>query len=180
MEQILIVFYALTSFFQIEQGRIYADKSTVTLYPQKQEIVITHQGLFTIIQSPNDSIEVNKQWSKIKEVKMTGIDWSEELDDFEMKSIDSLNLNNPIQSQITLKYSDKDDLRKLGIWYNSKKNEFSINEVPEQNIKSNEGKQEGNYWYFDAKSVFSFRLDPFLEVPDHLKKNIYSLNDVIK
>jgi len=50
----------------------------------------------------------------------------------------------------------------MGIWYSEEKNQFSINQIPEENIKTEEGNLDGNYWVFDGNSTFSFTVEPFL------------------
>lgn len=55
MEQIKILFFALASFFGIEDGRIASEKTTITVYPQNKEVEIIQEGLFTVIQTQKDS-----------------------------------------------------------------------------------------------------------------------------
>ena len=86
MEQIKIIFYALASFFAIENGRFAAEKTTVTIDPKQQQIEIIQEGLFTVIQSEKDSILALEQWNKIQVDKEKNIPWAKALDSFSIKN----------------------------------------------------------------------------------------------
>ena len=175
MEQIKIVFFALASFFGIEDGKIAADKTTVTIYPEIKKVVIFQENIFTVIQSENDSTLTLEQWNKIKNREERHIFWAKELDSFPIKKLVLKHIKKNIQPQITLSYSNQKDLSVLGIWYNTEKNQFSINQIPQYNIKTNDGVLAGNYWIFDGNSNFSFTLEPFLLMPEKYKKHKISI-----
>ncbi|UAB80083.1 hypothetical protein INR76_08035 [Marixanthomonas sp. SCSIO 43207] len=171
MEQIKILFFALASFFGIENGRIASDKTTITIHPQDKEIEIIQEGLFTVIQTEEDKTITLKQWNKIvdAEEKHTLI-WSKELKEFPVKKFNFTFNSKTIQPHITLKYTKEKDLRVLGIWYNEEKNEFSINNIPQNNIKTEDGKLEGNYWIFNSENTITFTIEPFLQMPEKYRE----------
>ena len=49
----------------MEDGRIAADKTTVTVYPQDHQIEIVQEELFAVIRSQKDSALVLEQWDKL-------------------------------------------------------------------------------------------------------------------
>ena len=179
MEQIKILFYLLTSFFAFEKGHIAADKTTVTVHPDKQEIVIVQEGLFTVIQSEKDSTLVLEQWDNIFHWKENNTSWAKDLDSFSVKSFELTDTQNTIKPNIILKYSDEESLRALGIWYNPEKNQYSINHIPEHNLKTKVGELNGNYWNFEGGNAFSFTLEPFLQMPERYQKSKVPLNELL-
>lgn len=170
MEQIKILFFALASFFGIEDGRFGAEKTRVTIYPQNKEIEIIQEKVFTIVQSENDKKLALEQWDDLIHWDERNIDWSKELDGFSAKSVNLSDEKNTIQPRIILKYSNTKDLQAMGIWFDSEKNQFSINNIPENNMKTESGKLTGNYWNFDGDSTFSFTIEPFLQMPGNYQK----------
>lgn len=170
MEEIKIIFFALTSFFGIEDERIAADKTTVTIYPKTQEIEIIQENLFTFIQSEKDTELILEQWDKLQYWKEKKISWAKELDSFPIKNLTFNPIKKIIQPHLVLTYSKEKDLRMMGIWYNAEKNQFSINHIPQQNIKTENGKLVDNYWVFNGDSKFSFTIEPFLQMPEEYKK----------
>ncbi|AWG21520.1 hypothetical protein FFWV33_08245 [Flavobacterium faecale] len=180
MEEIKILFFALTSFFGIEDARFAADKVTITIHPEKQEIEIIQENLFAVIQSEKDSIMVVEQWNKIRNRNESQTIWANELDSFHSKSFKLIDVENTIQPHILLKYSSNEDLSVMGIWYNAENNQYAINNIPQQNIKTNSGKLNGNYWYFDAASTFSFTEEPFSDMPENYRKLKIPLKELLK
>ena len=180
MEQIKIIFFALASFFAIEDGRIAADKTTVIIYPENKEIEIIQENLFAVIQSEKDSTLVLEQWNNILFWKEKNIAWAKELDNFNVKNFYLTTNKKTIQPYLILGYCDEKDLRKMGIWYNKEKNKFSINESPQYNIKTESGELMGNYWFFDGKEDFSFTVEPFLEFPKKYQENKQYLSELLK
>lgn len=179
MEQITIIFFALASFFGIEDGRIFAEKTTITINPENKEIEIIQENLFTIIQPEEESLLIREQWNKLFYWKEKNTVWSMDLDNFPVKDLSFSTIKNTIQAHLTLKYSKETDLGKLGIWYNAEENQFYINHIPQYNIKTNEGKLEENYWTFDGNSKFSFTIEAFKQMPKEYRKLKKSLKDVL-
>jgi len=181
LEQIKILFFALASFFGIEDGRIASEKTTITIYPQNKEIQIIQERLFTVIQTKEDSTMVLEQWNKILDSKEKHtLTWSEELNDFSVKNFNFTLVKNTIQPHLTLNYTKEKDLRNLGIWYNEERNKFSINNIPQHNIKTDDGKLEGNYWVFNAENAVTFTIEPFLEMPESYQKLKKPLKEILK
>lgn len=178
MEEINILFYVLGSFFGLTDNRIAADKTTVILYPKSQEIEIIQENLFTIIQSSKDTAYVVNQWETIIDEKNN--EWTQELNGFGNKSLKIDTTNDQIITHIRFSYTDENDLRLFGIWYNSEKNQFSINHIPNETIKSKDGSLNGNYWIFKDKSTFSFTLEPFLQLAENYKRNKVKLEKILQ
>lgn len=170
MEQIKMIFYALVSFFAIEDGRIGADKTTVTVSPEKQEITIIQEALFTVIESKQDSVFVIKQWESLVHKKENKMLWTKEMDCFSNKKITFVKVANAYQPHLSFNYKEEKDLWALGIRYNADKNQFSINEIPQYNIKTEQGTLEGNYWVFQGDSTFVFTMEPFLQMPERYQQ----------
>lgn len=120
MQQINILFYVLGSFFGIVDNKIAADKTTVIIHPQSQEIEIIQEDLFTIIQSEKDTFLVIKQWNNIIEGEKVA--WTNELENFTSKNLTINKQNDRIQPHLKLSYSNENELRLFGIWYNIEKN----------------------------------------------------------
>lgn len=179
MESIKILFFILGSFFGMENVGIAADKTTVTIYPKKQEIEIIQENLFTVIQSEKDKALVLEQWDKLFYWKEKNTPLAKELDNFNVKSFTFTIPKETIQPHLTLSYSKQKDLQAMGIWYNEEKNQFSINHIPEQNIKTKNGKLEDNYWIFKGESTFSFTIEPFLQMAEKYKTHKHSLKDIV-
>ena len=170
MEQIKIILFALASFFGIENGRIAAEKADITIYPENKKIEVVQEKLFSILQSKTDSTLVVEQWNKILDLKRDEEAWSEELNEFPLKNFELFTNNNTIQPHLILHYTEEINLKALGIWYNKEKNEFSINNIPQHNLKTDDGKLVGNYWVFKAKDTIAFSIEPFLQLPKAYEK----------
>ncbi|QIE58231.1 hypothetical protein G5B37_01205 [Rasiella rasia] len=169
MEQIKVIFFALASFFGIEDGRIAADATTVTINPQKKEIVIIQEDLFSVIQNEKDKAIALVQWDALLHYKELNMTWAKELASLESKTLIISPKKDIIQPRLTFTYTNEKDLRGLGIWYNAEKDEFSINHVPRYNLSTDNGHLSGNYWVFQGNKTFSFTLQPFLEMPEQYK-----------
>ncbi|MEP2278977.1 hypothetical protein [Maribacter sp.] len=170
MEQIKIIFFLVGSFFGIENSTIAADKTTVIIYPENQKIEIIQEKLFTIIQSKKDTATTLAQWNKIANLRENETPWAKELEHFTNKNLSIKNTGTTIETHISLNYNDPNDLRAMGIWYNTDMHHFSINEVPRNHITSETGILEDNYWIFNDNNTFSFTTEAFLDLPNEYKK----------
>lgn len=179
MEQIKILFFALASFFGIEDGRFAANKTTITISPNKQEIEIVQENLFTVIQSEEDSIAAVEQWDKLFYWKERGTSLSKELNSFSVKSVRFKSIKKTISPHLILGYSSENDLRAMGIWFNKNKNQFSINNISSHNVLTMQGELIGNYWVFNGGEKFSFTIEPFLEMSKKHQNLKVSLTDLI-
>ncbi len=180
MEQIKIIFFALCSFFGIEDGKIAADKTTVTVFPENKKIEIIQEKLFTVIQTEKDSTFVVEQWDKLLHREERKTSWSKELDSFTVKNLSLTSVKNTIQPHITLVYSNEKELRNMGIWYDAEKNQFSINHIPRHNINTKDGKLIGKYWFFNGDKTFGFIIEPFLQMPEQYQKFKKPLDELLK
>tara|TARA_R110002051_G_scaffold143507_8_gene216546 strand:- start:2751 stop:3293 length:543 start_codon:yes stop_codon:yes gene_type:complete len=180
MEQINIIFYLLASFFGIEDSKIAADKTTVTINPKTKEIVIVQEHIFTIIQTEKDTAIALAQWEKIVNWKKNNTLWANELESFTSKDVIITSLDGELQIHITLTYTNENDLRVMSIWYNKEKNQFSINDIPRDHTTSETGKIEGNYWVFNGDSTFSFTTEPFVDLPMDYKKFKHPITEILK
>lgn len=178
MEQIQIIFFILGSFFGMEEGRIGAAKTTVTIHPHNQEVKIVQEKLFAAIEHESDKTVALEQWDTLFNWQETNSAWATELDSFSHKAVTYKKVNNNTQATITLEYSDQKDLSTMGIWYNKENKKFSVNHIPKQHLKTNDGILEGNYWVFKDDKPFSFTLELFFEFP--AKDNLIAIDDLIK
>ncbi len=180
MEQINILFFVLSSFFGINDGQIAAEKTTVIISPKSQEIEIIQENLFTVIQSNKDTTSVLEQWGKLVNAETDNTyAWAKDLDNFHTKNLILKSIKGTIQPYLKLNYSTEKDLRVMGIWYNEEKNQFSINHIAQQNLKTTEGKLVENYWIFDGDNTFSFTIEPFLQMPENYQKFKKPLNEIV-
>ncbi|WP_201575995.1 hypothetical protein [Psychrobacter sp. H8-1] len=179
MEQIIIFFFALTSFFGIENNIIAADKTTVTIHPQSQQIEIVQEDLFAIIRSEADLTIARELWAGVSAMTKSDATWAQALDGFTTKTLSLASLDSQIQPQLTLSYSDEQELRAMGVWYDAKKNQFSVNHVPRDNLQTEDGKMLGNYWVFDGDKTFSFTLEPFKQMPEKYQQLKQPLSQVL-
>lgn len=166
MNKIEIIFYILASFFEVGNPRIAAENTTITIFPDKKEILINQKNLFAIIQSSEDKENVIKEWNIITNPKNNKLQWSALLKNYSKKKLSVSFKNDEIQTEITLKYDNFKDLEVLGIWYNQNENIFSINHIPELNITTNDGKLIGNYWQFSADQQFNFSMKSNFNLPE--------------
>ncbi|WP_299800588.1 hypothetical protein [uncultured Maribacter sp.] len=171
MEQIKIIFFLLGSFFGFENSRIASDKTTVTIYPEKHKIDIVQENIFTIIQTEKDTALTLAQWEQLVNWKENKLPWAKELENFTNKDVTIENNEGTIEPRISFNYTDENDLRALGIWYNKEKNQYSINNIPREHTTSENGKLEGNYWIFEGYSKFSFTNEAFIDLPNEFKKS---------
>lgn len=179
MEQIKILFFVLSSFFGIEDGRIIADKTTITINPKSQKINIIQEDLFSIIKTEKDSTTIIEQWNDIIKLNEKKSYWSKDLDNFTGKNFSLKSTNKTIQAHLALNYLNEKNLRVMGIWYNTDKNEFSVNHIPQENLKTKEGELVGNYWVFKGDDTFSYTIEPFLQIPENYKKFKKPLKQII-
>lgn len=187
MNEIKILFFALGSFFGMDDARITADKTTVLIYPKEKQIEIIQEDLFALIQSEKDERLVLEQWDKIYKWKEKHTAWAKELDNFTFKDFKLTPVKMTTQTylvlirpHLSLKYTHEKDLASMGIWFNAAKNKFYLNNIPEDNIQSSNGKLEGNYWVFDAEDRISFTIEPYLKKIDKFKNSRIPLKKLLR
>ncbi|MGJ8666313.1 MAG: hypothetical protein ACSHW7_08110 [Patiriisocius sp.] len=179
MEQIKIFFFALVSFFGIEDGRIAAEKTTVTVYPKTNEIEIVQEDLFTVLEREEDASLAVKQWNTLANWEEDEIVWAKALDGFAARRFTIKTVDDNILPHLKFTYHSEQDLRAMGIWYNEERNQFSINHIPRNNMKTENGALSGNYWVFDGDEPFSFTIEPFMDMPDKFKNLKKSLKELL-
>ena len=180
MLEIKIVFFILSTFFQTEEHRIFAEKTSVTISQKDKTVEIMQSQLFALIETEEEIQRASEQWKALTQTKTSQLQWAEALEAFPEKQVQQKSAKitspqgtAPISLILTLRYAKEEDLQALGIWFDKAKNEFSINEIPQLRIQSQDGRQEGNYWYFDAAKPVSFTLLPLVNdatVPKQYKK----------
>lgn len=180
MEQIKIIFFLIGSFFGIENSRIASDKTTVTIYPEKQKIKIVQENLFTIIQTEKDTALILAQWEQLANWNENKLPWAKELENFTNKNVIIENNEGAIAPRISFNYTDENDLSALAIWYNKEKNQYSINNIPREHTTSKNGKLEGNYWIFEGNSKFSFTIEAFIDLPNEFKKSKLAITEIFE
>lgn len=173
MEKIKIVCFVIGSFFGIENSRIGSEKVTVTVNPIDKTIIIVQENLFSVIRSKNDSLSISKEFLKIYEDN-----WLSELKDYSIKSLEFYSdENHLLNAKITLHYTSFKDLKTYAIDVNQQ-GDYSIINIPEWNLKTEDGKLNGNYWNFNASKPFTFTLEAFKNMPEAYeahKKSVYTI-----
>eukprot|EP01090_Pellita_catalonica_P005516 TRINITY_DN1557_c0_g1_i6.p1 TRINITY_DN1557_c0_g1~~TRINITY_DN1557_c0_g1_i6.p1 ORF type:complete len:103 (-),score=4.13 TRINITY_DN1557_c0_g1_i6:35-343(-) len=80
MEVIKIAFFVLGVFFG-ENSRIGAEKTTVTINPNKQTITIVQENIFALIANEADSMQVSTELEKV-----IARNWRKEIETYPSKS----------------------------------------------------------------------------------------------
>lgn len=169
METIKIFFFALASFFGAENQRILADKTTVTVYPQKNQIEIVQENIFAFASTANDLQLAKEEWSDLYHYTQNGKKWSQELAHFSEKNIEFSTNKKGRVAKITLTYTHPNDMAAMGIWYNEDTDQFAMNYIPEHRPKTKDGKKDDIFWNFDGKKDFSFTIEPFRAISKNKK-----------
>ena len=180
MVHIEILLFVLGSFFGLEDARIAADKTNVSLYPETQEVEIIQEGMFAMIQSNEDVALALKQWKDLLHWEERGMTWADDLSVFPVKTLTFISTDTSKQLKLKFRYSDETDLEILGIGYNKEEHQFLIENIPQMNLKTNDGTLEGNYWVFDADNQFSYSLEPFQDMPKEMQENIQPIKDLLE
>lgn len=169
MLEIKIVFFILSTFFQTEEHRIFAEKTVVTISQKDKTVEVVQSQLFALVETEEEIQRASEQWKVLTQTPKSQLKWAEALQAFpekqvQQKSAEAISPEGvaPISLILTLRYAKEEDLQALGIWFDKAKNQFSINEIPQLRIQSQDGRQEGNYWYFDAAKPVSFTFQPLL------------------
>lgn len=164
MEVIKIAFFVLGVFFG-ENSRIGAEKTTVTINPNEQTIIIVQENIFALIANETDSMQVSSELKKV-----VARNWRKEIESYPSKSCtlyvtDEGSLN----AKITLKYPSENVLRDFALDFNEEAKEFSLINIPDWNVETEDGALKGNYWRFSANNSFTFVVTPFKNMPDRFK-----------
>ncbi|MFK7834294.1 MAG: hypothetical protein AB8B52_13555 [Winogradskyella sp.] len=173
MEQIKILFFVIGTFFGVEQSRIVAEKTTVTVNPASKTITVLQENLMGIIQAESDSLEIQKE---LKQLISPNQPWSAEFENYTKKEklFFSSEDDHTLNSTLTLTYSDAKDLKVFGIEVN-KEGLFSMTNFPKSHIKSTDGTLGERYWTFKADQPFSFTEAPLTDMPEAYEKLLKGL-----
>jgi len=174
-----IIFFILASFFGVETGKIAADKTTITVSPGDKKIEIVQEELFAFIQSDEDSLKVREEWDRLINWSEKETGWSEMLNNFSSKKISFASVENKVQPHLTLSYSTETDLQALEIEYDRKDNKYLIENTPDYNITTKDGELIDDHWVFCGDSVFSFTIEPFLEMPSEYQQFKQPLGELV-
>lgn len=165
MEEIKIIFFVLGTFLGSE-NRIAADKTTITIHPETKTILIQQESLFSLIRTREDSSAASRQLS---EISRNDAVWRPKLKSYRVKTCELYNdVTGNLNAKIFLKYSKTEDLKDYGLSFNPE-GYFSFISFPEDNLRTNDGRLNGNYWHFDADKPFTFTLEPFIGMPEAKK-----------
>lgn len=179
MEQIKIFFFVIGTFFGMDDSKIAAAHTTVTINPQKKEIVILQEHLITSIKAEGEKTVALAEWDKLYNRKDNNLTWASELDSFAKKNLLFKKTDDKILVEFTLTYTTEKDLRAFGIWYNEGTKQFSTNHIPQHHLKSAEGAVVGNYVIFESDKTFRFTLEPFKDMPEQYKHLIKSIDELL-
>lgn len=177
MEIIKIIFFAIGTFFGIENSQIAAEKTTVTINPIAHTIVVVQEQLFSITKTKEDSLRVSEELLVM--IKDTN-DWRPELKSYASKSYEFYESKTGyLNAKISLTYGNDADLKPYAIDLLEDKT-YSIINIPRWDLRTNGGKINGNYWHFDADTIFEFTVTPFKEIPAEYKIHKKSLLPIWK
>ncbi|SDX08385.1 hypothetical protein SAMN05444411_10353 [Lutibacter oricola] len=153
MVEVKIIFFVLGMFFGVNYCHIGSELVTVSIDPQTKTMVIQQENLCTILKSKNDSLNLKNEIDTI----INNI-WSPLLKKYKSKHIEfQTDKNNLLNATITLEYNTSKDLEDFGLDLNSD-GEYSLINIPNWNIQSNDGKLTGNYWNFEVHKRFTFTM----------------------
>ncbi|TCK69121.1 hypothetical protein DFQ05_0636 [Winogradskyella wandonensis] len=175
MREIKIIFFAIGTFFGIENSSIFSVTTTVNIDTKQRIISITQENLFALSRSAEDSINIYNQLLKIGRPKDEVPSWRDEFKDYEFKTIELISdkNNNQLNAKIQLKYNHQKQLEDYAIDYVSDSNEYALINIDSWNISTEKGSLKENFWYFD--SDISFTLSPTKTMPEAYKIHKTSL-----
>lgn len=174
MNPITFLFYALSTIVgNNENPTIMSMKATVTVNPQTKTIEILQEDIFFIAITPEDRGNVEKELKQILTAQKTP-------KKIAIENIETADLNflptekGRLNASIRIKYSNKGIPQNSGLDY-TVDNNFELINIPEWNIKTTDGKVDGNYLVFKNDKPFSFSIEAFKNIPEQYKKHSYSL-----
>lgn len=173
MEEIKILFFIVGTFFGVDQSRIIAESTTVTIDPEEKTITILQEDLISLIRDESDSLKVQNELTKITQ---TTHPWSSELTGFtkKHKNFYSAEDEKTLNLELRFTYTSPNDLSVFGIHVNNDGN-FSMTNFPKSHLSSTDGTLGERYWVFDANQSFSFTEAPLTDLPDEyleIKKSL--------
>lgn len=180
MELLKITFFTIGSFLGIENNFIASEKVIVTINPIEQTIHITQYNLFSLTHTNSDT---EKLKIEVKTLQKKPTSWREELAEYPIKTLKFDIVSGNLNTHVSLQYNAPKGLKDYAISYDTEKNQYAFINIPRWNLQTNDGKIEGNYWFFDADKPFTFSLKPFINMPEEFKaykKNLLPLWEELK
>ena len=177
MELIKIIFFALGSFFGIENSNIIAEKTQVIIDIENHVIEVEQHDLFAIIRNEQDSIRVSQELYRIgnRAAGDKHYKFRSEFDSYTSKTSEIVyhKKEQRIDASIKLRYNTPADLKDFAIDYVPEDDSYALINVDSWNIETTTGVLKGNYWYF--KDQISFSLSPAATMPEKYKSYKTSL-----
>lgn len=170
MEQVNILFFILSTFFGINDSKIAAEKTTVTINPQSKTITIVQENLFAIVTNEAQNNALVMDFDSILKKTSNNLAWSNEMEKYTNTSCEFYETDrNLLNAKIIFNYENPKDLKSLGVYFTEEK-KYAINHIPNDNLSTKDGMLNGNYWYFETDKPFAFSFSPFKEIPEAYKK----------
>ncbi|QKX03484.1 hypothetical protein HN014_00640 [Aquimarina sp. TRL1] len=174
MLEVKIAFFVIGAFFGMQNARIVAEKTVVTLHPEQQLIEFEQQNLYAVLMRKEDSLLLNEEWKILNTPENRS--WVKEVSDKDTAVLEFRKEDKSITAYIAFTYSEEKVLQPFGL-YKNKEGKWCIKNIPDWNIESKEGTLKGGYWVFDAQQKIRFSVRPYFETIEkqgYTKQDIYS------
>lgn len=172
MELIKLLFFAIGSFFGMENSNIAATETIVTIHPIEKTIRIEQKNIIALLLQENDSVLIRQQLVTIKNQTLP---WSEDLKDYPKTKLSfSEGEDHTLHCIIELHYNTPTDLRPYGISIQPE-GKYSLTNIPSWDIKTEDGVLNGNYWNFEPNAPFTFSIASLKDIPPQYASKVVSL-----
>lgn len=185
MEVIKIIFFALGTFFGVEDSTIMAEETAVHIDIAEQIITVDQRDVFALVSNEKDSLKIRNTLYRIgnSQAQEKRLTLKEKFDTYAWSTSEIVSRKETKQLDIKLKckYVSKEQLKDFGIDYVEKDSSYAMINIPAWNIKTTTGALRDNYWYF--KDSISFTLSPAKDMPKKylpLKKGLYNYWEQVK
>ncbi|WP_340199420.1 hypothetical protein [Ascidiimonas sp. W6] len=170
MEQIKVIFFLLGSIFAQENSRIASAITQIQVDVVQKTIQIEQQHVFTASES---TAAFDRTKAQLKDI-IENTKLSEELKNFQLKSLVFSKEADKLNATILLTYKSKEDLRAMGL-FTTKEGELSHINIPDWKISTKEGMLKEKYWYFPVDRPFTFTIDMNEKMNASYKDKLQSL-----
>ena len=165
MNEVKLIFYILGTFLGGEEARIAGNKAMVEVNPVAQTITITQEGLYAMIFDENSGRVVSEKMADL----LGGTGWGEELADYRSVSCKLYEgSDGTLHAKLLLEYHTAGDLEAYGLT-DSGEGYFYFFNFPDDQLHTDDGTLNGNYWHFDTNKPFTFTLEPADEMPERYR-----------
>lgn len=166
MNPISILFFAISSFLGMDESRIVSRKATVNIDPVHQTFEIVQEDLFSIILTKEDSIAMTNELQLIMDFakNLEGNDSS----GFILESLSLQGQENRLNATLKGRYTDIKAFEEAGIYLDS--TGFSLINIPEWNIRSEDAVLKENYWIWPANKKVTLVVEAFEDIPEDYSK----------